>query len=98
MKLNLYHNAIRDLVNLMISKGKTGQVIKHSIGADEINDPTLIAQRVYGNRYDYDVVIICAGTNAIWQPLPQTDIYLPTPTQLFALKKKYNIFTGGVYG
>ena len=94
MKLNHYHNAIKDLVNLMISKGKTGQVIKHSIGADEINDPTLVSLRVYGNRHDYDVVMVCAGTNSIWQALPEREIYLPTKAQLCMLKKKYRQFGG----
>lgn len=92
MNINHYHNAIRDLVNLMINKGKTGQIVKHSIGPDEIFDPTLVSLRVYGNRHDYDVVMVCAGTNGIWQELPQTDIFLPTKAQLFVLKKKYQVF------
>lgn len=96
MKLNLYHNAIRDLVNLMISKGKTGQIIKHAIGPDEIHDPTLVSLRVYGNRHDYDVVMVCAGTNSIWQELPQIPLFLPTKAQLFMLKKKYQVFDDSV--
>lgn len=96
MQLNLYHNAIRDLVNLMISKGKTGQIVKHSIGRDEIHDPTLVSLRVYGNRHDYDVVMVCAGTNSIWQALPEREIYLPTKAQLFMLKKKYQVFDDSV--
>ena len=86
---NIYHNAIRDLVDLSSRKGKTGQCIRYEIGIDEINDPTLVALRVYGNRDDYDVVMVCAGTNAIWQPLPQREIILPTPMQLIALKRAY---------
>lgn len=92
MQLNNYHNAIRDLIHLLVSKGKTGQIIKYSVGRDEIHDPTLVSQRVYGNRYDYDVVMLCAGTDSIWQPLPQIEIYLPTKQQLFVLKKKYGLF------
>lgn len=87
--LNTYHNAIRDLVALALQKGKQGQVICHQIGLDEIHDPSLVAYRVYKNRADYDVVMVCAGTNAIWQPLPEREIYLPTPMQLMALKKQY---------
>ncbi|WP_019520455.1 hypothetical protein [Faucicola boevrei] len=94
MNTNHYHNAIRDLVTLMINKGKTGQIIKHAIGPDEIHDPTLVSLRVYGNRHDYDVVMVCAGTNSIWQALPEREIYLPTKAQLFRLKKKYRQFGG----
>lgn len=92
--INIYHNAIRDLVDLSSRKGKTGQYVRYEIGADEVNDPTLVAYRVYGNRDDYDVVMVCAGTNAIWQPLPQREIILPTPMQLIALKRTYKSVAG----
>lgn len=95
--INTYHNAIRDLVALSLSKGKTGQVIAYQVGSDEIHDPTLVAYRVYGNRADYDAVMTCAGTNAIWQPLPDRIIYLPTPTQLFTLKKSHNISNSDIF-
>ena len=86
---SIYHNAIRDLVDLSSRKGKTGQCVRYEIGTDEINDPTLVAYRVYGNRDDYDVIMVCAGTNTIYQPLPQQEIVLPTRMQLIALKRAY---------
>ena len=92
--INTYHNAIRDLVALSTKKGQTWQVIRYQVGRDEIHDPTLIAYRVYGNRDDSDVIMVCAGTNTIWQPLPEREILLPTPTQLFALKKLHAVFGG----
>ena len=90
--INTYHNAIRDLISLAVANSKTGQIIRHTIGTDEINDPTLVAYRTYGNRDDYDVVMVCAGTNAIWQPLPEREIYLPTPSSLIFLKKTHGVF------
>lgn len=96
--INTYHNAIRDLVATAIRKGKTGTIVRHYVGVDEVYDPTLIAFRVYNNWQDADVIMICAGTNAIWQPLPERVIFLPTPMQLFVLKKKYNQFDNHLVG
>ena len=90
---SIYHNAIRDLVHLSSRKGKTGQCIRYEIGTDEVNDPTLVAYRVYGNRDDYDAVMVCAGTNSIFEPLPQREIILPTSMQLIALKRAYKSMT-----
>ncbi len=84
-----YHNQVRQLVDQAIRRGQTGELIRHQIGIDERHDPTLVAMRVYGNRQDYDVVMLMAGTNAIWEPLPIKVIYLPTPLQLMILKKRH---------
>ena len=88
MKKNTYHNAIRDLVN----RGNRAKVIRHQIGSDEIQDPSLVALRVYGNRSDYDVIMVCAGTNAVWEPLPDREILLPSRLQLVAIKKQFGAF------
>lgn len=84
-----YHNHIRRLIDAAKKRGKSAEMLRHQIGVDEIHDPTLVSLRVYGNRHDYDVVMIAAGTSAIWQPLPQSLIYLPTAKQLLLLKKRY---------
>lgn len=60
-----YHNQVRQLVDQAIRRGQTGELIRHQIGIDERHDPTLVAMRVYGNRQDYDVVMLMVGTNAI---------------------------------
>lgn len=93
MITNAYHNAIRDILQIARTKGNSNAFIIHQIGSDEVHDPSLVSYRVYGNREDYDVVMVCAGTNAIWQPLPEKLIVLPTPTQLFQIKQKYNAFS-----
>jgi len=36
---------------------------------------------------------VCAGTNTIYQPLPQQEIVLPTRMQLIALKRAYKSVT-----
>lgn len=89
-----YHNQVRRLIDLAKKRGKSGELITHHVGADEIHDPTLVAFRVYGNRTDYDVVMMAAGTSAVWQPLPQKTIYLPTPKQLLLLKRKWGLNRG----
>lgn len=91
-----YLNQVRRLIDLAKQRGKSGELITHHIGTDEVHDPTLVAMRVYGNRMDYDVVMVASGTSAIWQPLPQKTIYLPTPMQLAALKRRLK--QGAVYG
>ncbi|MDO4440587.1 MAG: hypothetical protein Q4B81_00205 [Moraxella sp.] len=86
---NNYHNQVRRLIDLAKKRGQSGELIAHQIGRDEVHDPTLVAMRIYGSRHDCDVVMIACGTSAIWQPLPQKVVHLPTPTQLLVLKRRY---------
>lgn len=91
---NTYLNAIRSEVDLLVRRGRTDQVIVWRVGDDEIHDATLIAWRVYGNRDYADVVMVCAGTNRISDPLPSRDIYLPKPQHLIQIRKRHMINQG----
>lgn len=87
--LNIYHNAIRDHVDLLYRRGRTDRLIAWEVGTDEIHDPTLIAFRAYKNRSYADVVMVCAGTNRIGEPLQRGIIFLPIARDLVAIKRKY---------
>lgn len=95
---NTYLNAVRSHVDLLVRRGRTDKLIVWDVGADEVHDPTLIAYRVYGNRDDADIVMLCAGTNRIGEALPSKRIYLPLPASLAQLKrdqaKNRGIFDG----
>ena len=86
---NIYLNAIRLHTDLLLRRGRTDKLIVWDVGTDEIHDPTLIAHRVYGNRDDADVVMMCAGTNRIGEALPRRTIFVPTPANLAALKREH---------
>ena len=86
---NTYHNAIRAHVDTLYRRGRTDSLIAYDIGADEQSDPTLIAWRAYRRRDDVDVVMLCAGTNRIGEPLPLGRIYLPSAATLMQLKRQY---------
>lgn len=86
---NIYLNAVRLHTDLLIRRGRTDKLIVWDVGADEVHDPTLIAHRVYGNRDDADVVMMCAGTNRIGEPLPQRIIFLPAPATLASFKREH---------
>ncbi len=88
---NTYYNAIRSHVDLLARRGRYDRLVKWQVGADEIHDPTLIAQRVYGNRDYADIVMICAGTNRIGQPLPKRMIFLPLATSVMAIRRQHNM-------
>ena len=87
--INIYHNAIRDHVDLLYRRGRTDRLIAWQVGNDEVHDPTLIAFRAYKNRSYADVVMVCAGTNRIGEPLPKEIIFLPVAVDLIAIKRKY---------
>lgn len=87
---NIYLNAVRTHVDLLVRRARTDKLIVWDVGSDEKHDPTLIAQRVYGNRDDVDVVMLCAGTNRIGEALPMCTIFLPLPTNLAALKREHS--------
>lgn len=85
--LNAYRNAIRQFADLQRRRGLPGQYIRHQIMPDEVNDPTLVSQRVYGVRGEAQAVMAAAGVSYCWEPLPQEEIILPTPLQLRQLKQ-----------
>lgn len=88
---NIYHNAVRTHVDLLVRRARTDKLIVWDVGADEVHDPTLIAHRAYGSRDDADVVMLCAGTNRIGESLPNKRIYLPLPASLAQIKRTYAI-------
>ena len=89
MIANIYLNAVRTQVDLLVRRGRLDKVVVWDVGTDEVNDPTLIAYRVYGRRDDADVVMLCAGTNRIGEPLPRRRIYLPLPVVLADIKRQH---------
>jgi len=84
---NIYLNAVRTHVDLLVRRSRTDKLIVWDVGTDEINDPSLIAYRVYGDRDNADVVMLCAGTNRIGEPLLSRTIFLPLPANLVQLKR-----------
>ena len=89
--LNEYINAVRQFCELQAKRGRTGQFIRYQILADEVNDPTLVSLRAYGVRSNANVVMVAAGTNGIWEQLPETEIILPLPQQLQQMKSFYGV-------
>lgn len=89
--LNEYLNAIRQFCELQAKRGRTGQFVRYQILSDEVNDPTLVSFRVYGTRDEANVVMVAAGTNGIWEQLPENEIILPLPQQLQQLKAAYGV-------
>lgn len=86
---NIYLNAVRTHVDLLVRRARTDKLIVWDIGTDEVHDPSLVAYRAYGNRDDADVVMLCAGTNRIGEALPNKRIYLPLPASLAQIKRTY---------
>lgn len=89
MLTNIYLNAVRSHVDLLVRRSRTDKLIVWDVGVDETHDPTLIAHRIYSNRDDADVVMVCAGTNRIGEALPNRRIYLPLPVSLAQLKREH---------
>lgn len=85
--LNAYRNAIRQFSELQSRRGLPGQFIRHQVMADEVNDPTLISQRVYGTRAEAQAVMAAAGVSFIWEEIPLDEIILPRQDQLLKIKR-----------
>ena len=62
--------------------------IFYDITVDEAWDATRISERVYGNRHEFLAVMAAAGVDSVDQELTQKRIALPTPAQLYAIKRK----------
>lgn len=60
----------------------------YEVKPDEVFDPTLVSQRVYGRRDEFMAVMASAGIDTADQPLPQKQIVLPTEAQLHVLKRR----------
>ena len=62
--------------------------IRHHVLPDEVRDPTLVSQRVYGRRDEFLAVMAAAGVDVADQPLPTRTIVLPTEGQLAQIKRR----------
>ena len=91
MSRNAYRNAIRDLIELIKSRGTSSQMLAWQIGEDEVNDPTLVSLRAYGSRNHADVVMVACGTSGIWEQLPAVIIVMPQLAQVMQLRRTYGI-------
>ena len=60
--------------------------VRHHVLPDEVRDPTLVSERVYGRRDEFLTVMIAAGIATVDQPLPARTITLPTEAQLSQIK------------
>ena len=60
----------------------------HQVMLDEVWDITLVSLRVYGNRDEFLAVMATAGIDTVDQPLQQKQLVLPTPSQLYAIKRR----------
>lgn len=89
--MNHYLNAVRTFVDNMTASGREHSLIRYQIHDDVAKDPTLASHQVYGNRDDYPVIMLCADVNHVWERLPKKTIYLPTPAQLFAIKRQFGM-------
>lgn len=88
--INAFRNAIRQFSDMQRRRGLVGQFIRYQIMPDEVNDPTLISQRVYGVRTETQAVMAAAGTSFIWEELRAgEEIILPTAMQLRQIKQMY---------
>ena len=90
MIANTYLNAVRAHVDLLVRRGRYDMLVAHDVGTDETRDATLAAYRVYGSRDDADIIMLCAGTNRVGEPLPNRRIYLPLPINLVQIKRAHN--------
>ena len=64
------------------------QAIRYETKPDEAWDFTLVSERVYGRRDEYLTIMAAAGIDTVDQPLSQKRLVLPTPAQLYAIKRK----------
>jgi len=62
--------------------------IFYEVKAGEVNDLTLVSQRVYGRRDEFLAVMAAAGLDYVYQPLPQKRLVLPNQVQLIAIKRR----------
>lgn len=86
---NIYLNEVRAHVELYRKHGREDRLLIWDVTSDEVRDATSVAIRAYGSRDDVDVVILCAGTNAIGDRLPNRRMFMPAPADLAQIKARY---------
>ncbi len=67
---------------LNYAQGEPSGALLHEVGPDEVYDLTLIAERVYGRRSEWFVVMAAAGMDSPCENVPTRRLYLPTETLL----------------
>lgn len=60
----------------------------YQVKIDETWDPTLVAERVYGNRNEFLVIMAAAGLDRVDKPLTQRLLKLPNEVQLQEIKRR----------
>ena len=92
MDSNLNTQAAKDFykeIRLFSERVKPWQpAVFYDITIDEAWDATLISRRVYGNPHEFLAIMAAAGLDSVDQALKQQRIALPTPSQLYAIKRK----------
>lgn len=60
----------------------------HQVTPDEVMDPTLISQRIYGRRDEYLAVMAAAGISSPDSGIPMVLLTLPNESQLLQIKRR----------
>jgi len=81
---NRFYRAVRDFA---LRTKMWEQAIWHEVTPDEVMDPTLISQRVYGRRDEYLAVMAAAGISSPDVGIPMVRLTLPTEGQLMQIKR-----------
>lgn len=63
------------------------EAVWHQVTPDEVMDPTLISQRVYGRRDEFLAVMAAAGVSSLDAGIPMVKLTLPTESQLAKIKR-----------
>ncbi|OTG87930.1 hypothetical protein B9T34_16300 [Acinetobacter sp. ANC 3813] len=89
---NEFYIAIRRHIEVNAKRtGYGGSLTAYEIGEDEINDPSLVSQRLYGTRQHSDIVRLSCGTSFTHEPLPQKVFLFPSLNAIIQLQKRYEV-------
>lgn len=91
---NRLHQLVRDFA---LQTPPWGAAVRIRTTPSEGRDLTKVAVRVYGDRSMWPVIQAAAGLDSPELVLPETDLVLPTPMQLAALKARAG-FSGPALG
>lgn len=82
---NRLHQLVRDFA---LQTPPWGAAVRIRTTPSEGRDLTKVAVRVYGDRSMWPVIQAAAGLDSPELVLPETDLVLPTPMQLAALRAR----------
>lgn len=89
---NEFYIALRRHIEINTKRaGYGGALTGYEIGHDEINDPSLVSQRLYGTRQHSDIVRIVCGTSFTHEPLPLKLFLFPSLNAIIQLQKRYEV-------